>query len=138
MHVFTYGSLMFPEVWNQVVQGQYPQAVAVARGYRRFAVQDETYPGMIEISGAEVQGVVYFDVGSPDLAALDAFEGEDYRRVSIPLDLADGSPIQAETYLYLPLARLSQRDWRPENFEMRRFLETYCRARLGNEPENQA
>lgn len=136
-HVFTYGSLMFPEVWTRVVSGRYQQDVAVARGYRRFAVRDESYPGMIEMSGAEVQGVVYFDVSPPDLAALDAFEGEDYQRVAIPLNLTDGAIVFAQTYLYLPVSGLTEQDWLPENFEMQRFLDTYCRARLGGESENQ-
>jgi gamma-glutamylcyclotransferase (GGCT)/AIG2-like uncharacterized protein YtfP len=131
MNVFTYGSLMFAEVWTRVVRGQYRQSLAVAHGYRRYAVRDETYPGMIPDGQAEVGGVVYFNVNPADLEALDAFEGEDYCRAEIMLRLPDGGLLQAQTYLYLPTEKLSGASWEPESFQMQRFLETYVRQKLG-------
>ena len=131
-NVFTYGSLMFPEVWGRVVRGAYKAAPATLHGYARFAIVGETYPGMIERPGGSVQGIVYFDVDAGDLAALDAFEGADYRRALVDAVMEDSVSAPVATYLYLPATRLSPRPWLPEAFQMQRFLETYCRDKLGD------
>lgn len=128
-HVFTYGSLMFPPVWERVVRGHYRSAPAVASDHARYAIRGETYPGMVPGPGQQVAGVLYFDVAPQDLAALDAFEGEAYRRVTLPLRLDSGETVQAETYLYLDIGRLAGAPWEPEAFQMQRFLDTYCRTR---------
>lgn len=131
-HVFTYGSLMFAPVWERVVRGAYRSSAAVATGFARHAIAGETYPGMIARDGASVSGVLYFDVAPADVVALDAFEGIEYRRVPISVALASGESALADTYLYLLPQKLSESPWLPEAFRMERFLNTYCRARLGN------
>lgn len=131
LNVFTYGSLMFPEIWSRVVRGNHRFARATADGYACFSVRDEIYPGLVKRPGSRVEGVVYFDIDATDLAALDAFEGADYRRDRIAIELEDGRDVIAETYLYLPVARLLATEWIPERFPVQRFIETYCRDKLG-------
>lgn len=130
-HVFTYGSLMFPEVWQRVVRGDYRSAPAVLDGHARFALAGETYPGTIVRAGASVAGIVYFDVSDSDVAALDAFEGSEYRRDRVRVRLDSGALEDAHTYIYLLPQKLSESPWLPEKFQMQRFLGTYCRERLG-------
>jgi gamma-glutamylcyclotransferase (GGCT)/AIG2-like uncharacterized protein YtfP len=126
-HVFTYGSLMFPEVWHRVVKGQYRSAPATAPGHARFAVLGETYPGMVVQTGSSVPGVVYFDVEADDIAALDVFEGNAYQRDRITVQMdGDDTPIAADTYLFLPSLQLSNLPWQPEAFGLRQFLASYC------------
>ena len=120
-HVFTYGSLMFPDVWTLVVSGRYRSVAGTVRGHARFAVVDQTYPGMIVSSDAQVDGVVHLDVDDADLARLDDFEGDDYRRGTVEVACADGSTRAAETYLYLPRDRLLTSAWEPDAFAMERF-----------------
>ena len=79
-HIFTYGSLMFAEVWQRVVRGSYRSAPATIVDHARYALRGETYPGMIAEAGGTVLGVLYFAVDAQDLALLDAFEGTEYRR----------------------------------------------------------
>lgn len=130
MHIFTYGSLMFPEVWRRVVRGHYRSAPATVRDHARFVVKGETYPGMVSAADETVRGIVYFDVAPHDVDALDAFEGEDYRRIDLQASLDSGETITAGTYIYLNPARLTQARWQPETFQMQCFLDTYCRNRL--------
>lgn len=125
-NIFTYGSLMFPSVWEQVVRGRCRSVKAVLADHARFAITGETYPGMVMQSGATVDGILYFDVDAADVARLDAFEGVDYRRVAVQLRLVDGSELAAQTYLYNIPQRLLNLAWQAENFDIRRFLETYC------------
>jgi gamma-glutamylcyclotransferase (GGCT)/AIG2-like uncharacterized protein YtfP len=130
-NVFTYGSLMFPEVWTLVVAGAYRSIAATADDHARHAVAGQDYPGMVARAGGRVAGVLYLDVSAEDVARLDHFEGDDYRRVEVPLVDADGVARTGATYLYLPAGRLLEAAWEPDAFAMDRFIATYCRAKLG-------
>lgn len=127
-NVFTYGSLMFAEVWQPLVGGRYLSEPAVLPGYRRFAVPGVAYPGIVAAPGQEVAGLLYRDVAPDDLARLDLFEGAEYRRDALPVTLADGSVLVAETYVWLDHARLSDAAWLPEAFRLREFIMTYAPA----------
>lgn len=137
-HVFTYGSLMFAPVWQRVVTGSYRGESAELAGFRRFAIVDETYPGIVE-AGAEVDaeagmvaGVLYFDVNDTDLQALDAFEGSDYQRRTVQVTTSAGTLVTAQTYVFLSPQRLARHDWDPAAFALARFMATYCHDRLGD------
>jgi len=130
-HVFTYGSLMFPEVWQRVVRGNYRSVAARLDGHARFEIAGETYPGMIVRPGAAVDGMLYFDVSPADMTALDAFEGIEYRRDTVKVALASGEQVDAGTYIYLLPQKLSESSWLPEAFQMERFIASYCREKLG-------
>lgn len=127
MHVFTYGSLMFPEVWSTVVLGRTRHEAATAPGYARFVVRGETYPGAIAAPGASLQGVLYHDVDAADLERLDRFEGADYRRITVEVRGAAGQPLRAAMYLYLPVARLAPDIWDPEGFDLPAFQARWCK-----------
>lgn len=131
MNVFTYGSLMFDQVWSRVVRGNYRRAEAVLPGHERRAVRGETYPGVIAAPGASVAGVVYFDVAAADLARLDDFEGSPYERRSVVLELA-GQELPAEVYLIRDPGRLEDSPWDVAGFERAgifEFLSGYCAPR---------
>lgn len=132
-HVFTYGSLMFPEVWTRVVRGSYRDESATLDGFSRHALAGRDYPGMVRAvasaagttGASQVQGVLWRDVTDEDLARLDAFEGAEYQRIQIPVRLATGEILQAHTYLYLAGDLLAQQDWDPQAFVAQRFLQAY-------------
>ena len=131
-HIFTYGSLMFSEVWQRVVAGSYASDSATLRGYRRYAVKHDTYPGIIAQTNGAVTGLIYYNVSSPDVTALDHFEGDQYRRIEVDATAPDGTTRLVQTYLMLNPADLSDQPWMPQNFQLHRFLETYCRDKLGS------
>jgi gamma-glutamylcyclotransferase (GGCT)/AIG2-like uncharacterized protein YtfP len=124
MNIFTYGSLMFPQVWERVVRSDYRATSARLDGYARFAIAGETYPGMVAQRIASVQGVLYFEIAPQDLAALDAFEGAEYRREPVQVMLESGEAVSATTYVYLLPQKLSASAWLPEAFQMERFIGT--------------
>lgn len=125
--IFTYGSLMFPQVLQRVVRGTYRCAPATVNGYARFAVLGQDYPGMVALPESAVRGVLYFDVGAADIALLDAFEGEAYRRDKLDAVLDDGSIIAAAAYIHIDKSNLSQAPWDPDRFRIERFIERHCR-----------
>jgi gamma-glutamylcyclotransferase (GGCT)/AIG2-like uncharacterized protein YtfP len=132
-HIFTYGSLMFAQIWQRVVRGTYRSAPAVLKDHARFEVAGQTYPGMVACPGAAVRGLVYFDVDHADIALLDAFEGPAYRRDILNAELEDGSAIKINAYIHIDKSGLSDAPWDPEQFQMARFMELHCRQdRPGN------
>jgi len=90
---FTYGSLMWPDIMAQVCGREVAalqQTKAWLNGHMRHPVLGQDYPGLIAQSGAPaLQGVLYRGVTPQELQRLDAFEGEEYERVSVEVVLED-------------------------------------------------
>ncbi|ACR12087.1 gamma-glutamylcyclotransferase family protein [Teredinibacter turnerae] len=100
MNVFTYGSLMYPPVWQRIVQYHYEHNAATIYGYERVGVRDEPYPMLVPAgTSSVVEGVLYRNITPDDLARLDAFEGDFYDRISVDVVLTDGSVVQGMVYL---------------------------------------
>lgn len=100
MHVFTYGTLMFPEVWRTVVGREFATVEAMLTGFAIYRVRDAVFPGIIAADGAAaVRGVVYLDVDAASLARLDRFEDDFYERQAVWIACADGRRRQADAYV---------------------------------------
>lgn len=133
MHVFTYGTLMFPEVWRAVVGKQYETAAATAVGFAIYYVRDAVYPGVIATPSGTVSGLVYFDVDADSLDRLDVFEGVDYHRQPIEVTRTDnGQILPADAYVIPPAHRhlLTNEPWSAREFaargELARFVARYA------------
>jgi gamma-glutamylcyclotransferase (GGCT)/AIG2-like uncharacterized protein YtfP len=141
MHVFTYGTLMFPEVWQAVVGKRFTTVEGIARGFAIYRVRDAVFPGIIAAEGNEVSGVVYLDVDDASLARLDRFEDDFYRRVAVSIDCHDGQARLADAYVVPAENRgiLSEQVWCREEFLSSGGLEYFLRrfqgfARLNESP----
>lgn len=128
-NIFTYGSLMFPEIWAFLIQTPYSTIEATLPGYKRKPVTNEAYPGLL--SGDKnnlVTGKLYLQVGDADLNVLDKFEGDFYIRSQVTVTDNLNQRLSAETYLvkndYLHL--LDEIDWCPKNFE-KEFLTSFIK-----------
>ncbi len=126
MHVFTYGSLMFPAIWQRVVRGAYRSEPAVLSGHARYSLIDDSYPGIVENPQATVDGILYIDVDEADVVALDAFEGSEYRRTMVAVQQESGETAMVAAYLFTAVHRLSGQAWEPEAFRTTRFIASYC------------
>src|SRR5690349_2256078 len=119
MNVFTYGSLMFPEVWLPVVGRSFETVAARAPGFEIFRVRDAVFPGIATGSGdCSVPGLVYLDVDDQSAERLDRFEDDFYERQSIAVDCADGQRRMADAYV-VPAANhrvLTSEPWTGERF----------------------
>jgi gamma-glutamylcyclotransferase (GGCT)/AIG2-like uncharacterized protein YtfP len=129
LNVFTYGSLMFPEVWQRVVRGTYPSSLATVHGFKRVSILNKEHPALIVAPrAAPLTGRVYFDVDVADLARLDYFETDNYARVTIAATI-DGTAVSAQAYLALNFDALLETEWSVREFELSglpRFLATYA------------
>ena len=78
--MFVYGTLMVPQVMQDVCGYIGAGTPAQLAGYDRRLVRDEVYPAILPCPGSAVSGLLYRGVSPTQLRRLDAFEGEYYRR----------------------------------------------------------
>ncbi len=121
-HCFTYGSLMCDDIMGAVCAAA-PLSPLPARlaGFRRAPVIGVEYPGMVPAADGLVEGVLYLDLPATAWPRLDAFEGDEYQRSEVEVELADGRRLAAWTYVFKPehVGRLGEGEW-----DFQRFLET--------------
>ena len=97
--LFCYGSLTYAPIMRAVL-GRLPSACrATMPGYTCIALAGEPYPALVPCNGTHVQGVVYLGLSPGSLRLLDNYEGELYRRVRVRPTLADGTRLEAWTYV---------------------------------------
>lgn len=96
--LFCYGTLCIPAIMRQV-SGTVPVSrPAVLPDYAAYALVGLHYPGIVPEPGTRVNGVLYGGLGRVQFMRLDAYEGEQYRRIRVWLDVGDGQRLQAWTY----------------------------------------
>lgn len=130
MKIFTYGTLMIPEVMYAVTTREFRFDNAILRGYARFTVKGESYPGIIPVTDTVTEGIIYFGVDELSLKRLDAFEGDLYQRTPILAEIEGGDKFNAQAYVVKPKFRnhLSSLEWNAIEFTQKHleaFLETY-------------
>ena len=128
MHVFTYGTLMFPQVWQAVVGRSCSNAVGQVAGFRIFRVRDAVYPGIVAATPTDVvRGVVYLNVDPESLRRLDRFEDDFYRRQPIVVACVDGRQREAQAYVVPAEYRstLTAEPWSADDFVARGDLDRF-------------
>ncbi len=134
MHVFTYGTLMFPEVWQAVVGRPFVTTNGHTAGFRIFRVRDALYPGIFAAAATDaVQGVVYLDVDSTSLARLDRFEDDFYQRQTVVVTCDDGRQLEAQAYIVPDERRsvLTTEPWSGDGFVARGDLDRFLASFAG-------
>jgi len=128
MQLFTYGTLMFPEVWKRISVGQLPSEPATLHGYACYRVRDAVYPGIIQSEeNSLVPGLVYRDLDEETLFELDTYESDFYKRLPVQVVTEDGEKIDCQAYVVPELRRemLTDEPWDPEWFhqhELQKYL----------------
>lgn len=134
MNIFTYGSLMFPDVIENIVKQKYSSQNVFVKNIKRSKIVGDVYPVALQYTNAPaLEGRVYFNVNRQDVTRLDRFEGEYYFRKEIPIyeDAALTKLMgKADIYLLKPKYRrlFSKTLWSPEEFrakQMSRFNSRY-------------
>jgi len=131
MNVFTYGSLMFADVWSRVAGQSCPSRIATLHHFAAWKVRGESYPGLAPAPGQSTTGLLYLDVSADAAARLDAFEGPFYQRTPVTVRLADGTAIEAETYIVTPAHR---HELEPATWDAEEFRQHHLASFLGPKP----
>ncbi len=130
MNIFAYGTLMIPSVMYAVTGRHFRSQKAILRDYARFTVKGESYPGIITVTDAITEGIIYFNVDELSLGQLDTFEGDLYQRTRIRVETEGKGILNAETYVTKSkyLGYLSLKGWDVKKFikkDLEVFLMTY-------------
>ncbi len=102
MHLFTYGSLMDPDVWLRAAGRPFPWEHAALRNYEARALRGVNFPGLIEAPGSMATGILYRDIDAPTFARLDEYEDDFYQRIAVNVETASGITLIAQVYLMAP------------------------------------
>ena len=106
MHLFTYGTLMFPDVWRRVVGRDFACQPATLRGYAVYRVRDDVYPVLVASEPtATADGLVYFNLGLETVEKLDRYESNVYVRQTVGATLDDDRLVECQTYFLSPKHR---------------------------------
>lgn len=127
MNVFTYGSLMFEEVWRAVVGRTGPSVPGQLAGYEAWKIAGQTFPGMAPAPGRQVNGRIWQEVTETELGKLDVFESGIYDRQLLEVRAEDGRTLTCCVYVVRPDSRslLLPEPWDSQEFErlhLRDFL----------------
>ena len=97
--LFVYGTLMDESLRTRLLGRRVRALPARLRGFQVRAVQDANYPALVPKPGETVSGWLLTGLDGGDLALLDAYEGDEYRRVQVRAEVA-GRPRPAWVYLW--------------------------------------
>lgn len=99
--LFVYGTLQDPDILAAVL-GRVPDVAmlteAQAPDFCVLYYPQRVYPALVVAPGRSAPGRIVHGLDELDLAALDAFEGNEYRRATIEVQIANCLQ-QAEAYL---------------------------------------
>lgn len=132
--VFAYGTLMLDEVMRAVTGRSFPGEPARLRGHRRRRIVDRSYPGVVPHPGEDTTGMVFRDIDAAAIERLDAFEGDLYDRLALPVRTDGDEQLSAWTYVVKERHRhrLSDEVWVLEDFLLEHgeaFMESCRRFR---------
>ncbi len=116
--LFCYGTLCVPDIMRRV-SGSLPVGIqSWLLNYACYGLTGLDYPGILPVKGAQVSGLLYQGLSRAQLAKLDAYEGEQYRRVRLWVNPEQGQCTQAWTYVLQPRCyhRLTGKAWSLERF----------------------
>ena len=125
MNVFTYGTLCIPEVMTAVC-GRRPDATdAQLSDYACHLIVNQNFPGIQPQPGGIVPGLLWSDISTQELEALDAFECDFYNRLILEVKTKPGI-VEAMVYVVAPqhLNLISGFPW-DEAFFIQHHLATY-------------
>ena len=99
--LFIYGTLRDPDILAAVLGRPVPLEAlqpATAADYKTVYVPGQVYPALVAAPGASAPGALLFELTDTDRAALDAYEGDEYRRAPLLVSTPAGA-VTALTYL---------------------------------------
>ena len=120
-HLFVYGTLLVPQIMQQVSGQRHFSLSATLHDYARYGLLGKTYPGIVQQQGAGVAGRLYLNVSPAAWRRLDYYEDHLYQRQYVQVETATAGVFHAWTYVVPDSlrSRLTKRDWSLSQFRQR-------------------
>lgn len=118
--VFVYGTLMFPEILEALLNRVPEMQAAQLFGWARFSVLGQNYPGAVpDARGPPLQGCLLQNLTPQELQILNAYEGSDYTKVTVHV-ACGGNRVETTVYKWNRTSAdaLSDKPWKPECFKL--------------------
>jgi gamma-glutamylcyclotransferase (GGCT)/AIG2-like uncharacterized protein YtfP len=117
--LFVYGTLCDPDIRAAVLGRRDVEAVPAAlAGHRTVFYPERSYPALVRADRRSAQGLLLTGLTVADMARLDAFEADEYRRQAVGVETGHG-PIAAETYMPVVEIGAMAADWTLEDWTLR-------------------
>lgn len=131
-HLFTYGTLMLPEV-SEKIFGQVSNEEVVLRNYRRFKLfyneEELFYPALIGEEGTQTKGILFRNLTNQQLELIDEYEGNEYERRMVQIE-AENEILEVWCYVWKPnLHFMVKEEWSIDWFKQN-FLADFLSGRL--------
>jgi gamma-glutamylcyclotransferase (GGCT)/AIG2-like uncharacterized protein YtfP len=123
--LFVYGTLECDELMLALVGPHSPSVPAVLAGYRRGMMEGRRYPGIVPSTSHRVQGRIYAGLSDEALAFVDCYEADEYERLEVDAEYADGRLERVFVYVArIPFRELVIADaWDAEAFRTEHLSE---------------
>lgn len=137
MNIFTYGSLMYPSVFEALTEKMFRADDVTLNNYQRRAISFKNYPGIKYKPGASVNGRLWFDVDEVSSKMLDRFEDSLYERRVVKVTSKLGEVFNAHAYV-VPVSlehMLASEEWDQKMFQemhLNSYVEMCRRFRTEN------
>ena len=100
MQLFTYGTLVFPEVWQRIAVREATAERATLAGFAIYRVKNAVFPGIVRAEPTDkVSGVLYSDLDDETLFELDAYESDFYHREEVTAVTGSGKEVACHAYV---------------------------------------
>ncbi len=88
-NLFVYGTLKDETLRTRLLGRRVRALPARLRGFAVRAVRDADYPALVPAHGEVVAGLLLTGLDAGDLARLDRYEGSEYRRVPVRVEVTE-------------------------------------------------
>ena len=99
MHLFVYGPLFFPEVWEMITPRRFTLVNAMLDGYACLRVKGQLIPALVALSSAVTNSFIYKDVDDEIIARIDGIHGSRYQRQNVRVMIENGDKSVAATHV---------------------------------------
>jgi gamma-glutamylcyclotransferase (GGCT)/AIG2-like uncharacterized protein YtfP len=116
--LFVYGTLRDPDVLDALLGRTLPASErvdATAPGFHAVHYPQRVYPALIAAPGGNTPGLLLHNLTANELAILDAFEGDEYRRATITV-LTPSGMVDADVYLPVIAIPADTAPWTLDNW----------------------
>ena len=129
-NLFTYGTLIFPEIMTAVTGRTFRSVESSIDDYKAYKVRGQVFPGAVSSAGDSLSGRVYFDLDPVSSQILDIFEGDLYDRINIDL-IQDTERVPVSIYRFRKQSslELEDNDWSADYFYQHHYMDYLQRCK---------
>lgn len=122
--LFVYGTLMIPEVLEELTGRKVKTVRAILYDFRRFQVSGKEYPAIVSAPGERVSGKLIQLEGDNLMDIITFYEGDEYQKSEVTV-FSGKRKIEAFTFIWAGRTKeLPYGDWDINKFR-KNHLETY-------------